>query len=124
MGRKVCLDTDVIIDYLGHRDKANIERFFQGESPTACISSITAFELRLRETNQEEIEQFIRNMEIIPFDNDSAKIASLIWKNIEKAGTPVSLQDTFIASICISSHLLLLTNNKSDFTKIKGLELA
>ena len=124
MERKVCLDTDVVIDYLGHKDNANVSRFFKSDAAAACISSITAFELRLRETNQEEVERFIKNILVVPFDDDASKIAAKIRKDLKKAGTPVSIQDIFIASICIISNYSLLTNNKSDFEKIKGLILA
>lgn len=123
MEQKICLDTDVIIDFLNNKDKAGVGKILNRQQPM-CTSVVTAFELRRRKDNREEVETFLRDIQIIPFSNNDSSIAAFISLQLDRSGTPVEFRDVFIAATCMNSNYKLLTNNKSDFTKIKGLVLA
>ncbi|PIN84905.1 MAG: PIN domain nuclease [Candidatus Diapherotrites archaeon CG11_big_fil_rev_8_21_14_0_20_37_9] len=122
MGKDICLDTDSIIEYLKGRNAALKKLLLDGTE--VYTTSISAFELRLRETNIEEVEAFLKDIKILPFDDISSKIASNTFKELKKKGNPIELKDFFIASIAIKNNCKLLTNNKKHFERVGELELA
>ena len=88
------------------------------------LSSVTAFELLLRKSNKEIVEDLISKSVILPFDELAAKIASELHKKQAKEGKTVDMRDLFIAAIAISNDCSVLTLDKNDFGKIKELTLA
>lgn len=122
MGQDVCLDTDFVIALIRGDQKANVllEKLIEAK---ISISSITVFELNLRETNLEIIDDLISNVNILPLDSKVAKKASIMFKELKKTGKLVELRDLFIAATAIVNDCFLLTFNKKHFEKIKGLKI-
>ena len=122
MEEKVCLDTDVVISILNGETRASklIEEIQECE---IFISTITLFELMLRKTNLEQIEMFRRKVNILDYDELSARKSSLIFKELNKKGKIIDFRDIFIASIPIVNNCRLATFNKKHFESIKELIL-
>ena len=81
------------------------------------------FELLLRETNIHQIENFIKDLELLSFDSIAARKASGIQKELKAKGRIIDIRDLFIASASIANNCILATLNKKHFENIKGLKL-
>ena len=122
MDKKLCLDTDICIDIL--KNNARIHKLLEIlENEQIYISSITMFELLLRKTNLEAVEKLFDTVGILYFDDKAARIASEIYKDLSEQGKVIEIRNIFIAACTIVNNCNLITFNKKDFLKIKGLKL-
>ncbi len=122
MEQKVCLDTDVIIDYINQKGPRRVEPLLD-KNAEIYVSTVSVFELGLRTTNRERAESFLRLVKILDFDYASALTASTISRELTKKGTPLDFRDVFIAASCMANQYVLVTNNKRDFERIDGLRI-
>ena len=122
MDPKICLDTDVSIEILKNTDKGNdlVDSISDSE---VFISSISVFELYLRETNLFAVEKLVSKTEVLGFSDLCAKKAAEIFKELKKRGRIAPFRDLFIASIAIVHNCTLATLNIKDFKNIKELKL-
>jgi len=122
MEQKVCLDTDAVIALLNNEERAaNLtDKIIQS---TVCITTITLFELLLRKTNLQAIETFRDKVYVLDFDEDSARKASLLFKELQSKGRITEIRDVFIAAICIINGCSLATFNKKHFEHIEEIRL-
>lgn len=122
MDQKVCLDTDVCIAIVRQQGpyKEILRKVF---SLRVYITAVTLFELLLRETNIYQIENFIKDLELLSFDSIAARKASDIQKELKVKGKIIEIRDLFIASASIVNNCNLATLNKKHFENIKGLKL-
>lgn len=72
--------------------------------------------------NLVSIESFLEPFELIVFDNQAATIYGELRYGLDKKGTPIGPNDLLIASIVIANNGILVTNNISEFSRIKGLK--
>jgi len=63
-------------------------------------------------------------IEILSFKAESAEKAAEIFNQLKKANQLIEFRDIFIAAICISNSLPILTLNKKHFARIKGLAIS
>ncbi|MBA4391255.1 MAG: PIN domain nuclease [Syntrophus sp. (in: bacteria)] len=61
------------------------------------------------------------NIQILSFEENSAKIFGELKAEMEKKGTPLSEPDLRIASIAIHHGLIVVTGNTRHFSRIPGL---
>ncbi len=69
------------------------------------------------------LDQFITQLEIIPFEEHAACIYGGIRAHLEKAGMPIGSMDMLIAAHALSLGVPLVTNNTREFAKVPGLAL-
>src|SRR3989338_6281348 len=122
MEQKICLDTDVCIEII-NKNPLYAEIFDKFYSSDVFISSITLFELFLREFNLKDIEKFISYFTILSFDDSCAIKGSEITKKLKKKGKIIDFRDIFIAASCIINNCSFLTMNKKHFDNIDELNL-
>lgn len=122
MDRKVCLDTDVCIAILRKEPRAAGIRHIIDDRDV-CISVITMFELLLRKSNINIVEQFLTYMPHIVIDDVIARKTSSLHKELETKGELIDLRDLFIAATCLAKDCELLTFNKKHFERINELQL-
>jgi tRNA(fMet)-specific endonuclease VapC len=120
--QKVCLDTDVVIAIL-NAEKRAADIITKINDIEVLITSITLFELMLRKTNLDAIEIFRNKVEILNFDETSARKASIIHKDLKNNGKLIDFRDLFIASIAITNNCQLATFNQKHFENIKDLRI-
>ena len=122
MEQKVCLDTDVVIAILNNEERAvkAVEKIGNGN---VFITTITLFELLLRKTNLQAIEIFRNKVYVLDFNEEAARKASDIFKELQNKGRMTDIRDVFIASICIANGGSLSTFNKKHFEHIKEISL-
>jgi len=122
MDQKICLDTDICIEILKNTKKGSDFLSLIGESEV-FITTITVFELFLRERNLSPIETFLFKLNIMDFSELSARKASEILKDLKRKGKAIEIRDLFIASTAIINNCALATLNKKHFSSIKDLKL-
>lgn len=121
MDRKICLDSDILIDLskgvneIGERID-NLDAIFY-------ITSINLFEIWFGRRNKENLKQFIESFNILDFDLDSALLAGDILRKLKDSGLTIDFRDLFIASICIINKIELMTNNLNHFERLKNFGL-
>lgn len=122
MEQKVCLDTDIVIALLNNEERAGDFADNIAQS-TVFITAITLFELLLRKTNIQAIETFRDKVYVLDFDEDSARKASILFKELQSKGRITDIRDIYIASICLINRCSLATFNKKHFESVDGLTL-
>lgn len=122
MAEKVCLDTDICIAVLNGEKRVEDFRKVLTDSEL-FTTSITVFELYLRDYNLDKIIGLLNNVYVLNFDEICAIKASNIQKQLKSKGVMLEFRDVFIASIAIINNCSLATFNKKHFSRIKNLEL-
>jgi tRNA(fMet)-specific endonuclease VapC len=126
------LDTNTCIAIL--RDKPDwvrrrAERAVRGGSHLS-ISSMVLHELwyecfkssRVAETSWRLRIFLAGDVEVLKFDEEDARMSGDIRATLESAGQRIGAYDTLIGGQCLRHGLTLVTNNLSEFARIKGLE--
>lgn len=131
MGRKICLDSDFLINVL-RKDNEALKQIKEYEKNDSILSttSINLFELyygafnfKFTNNNLELIEELTQSIEILDFTKKSSFFAGKIMSQLKKSGQPLNFRDVFIAAVSISNNYSLKTNNKKHFERIEGLEV-
>lgn len=126
---KFLLDIDICIYWLKGKStvKTKVE---QVDWSDIAICVITATELYFGAYNSNKIEQnlktaenFIQSITVLPLSNNTLKKFGQLKAQLRKAGTPVADFDLLIASVAISTNLILVTNNTRHYQRITGLNL-
>lgn len=76
--------------------------------------------LRLRESLSELITA---NLQVLPFDAESARVYGEIRANLEAEGRPIGDADLRIASIALSRSATVVTGNMRHFERVPGLRV-
>jgi tRNA(fMet)-specific endonuclease VapC len=92
------------------------------------IPSVVLYELyygaeksHRRELNISKIQTFVSEIEIIPFDEQAAEIASKIRTDLERKGQVIGGNDTIIAATALAYGTTIVTNNVREFERVQGL---
>jgi tRNA(fMet)-specific endonuclease VapC len=128
----VCLDTDVLIDYL-RKPSPEIKRFMEcvfEKRLNACITSINAFEIWFGAFLAPEkaklarcTEDFLSQLEVVDFDYASSVEAGRVLADLRKSGEPTEIRDLFVGCICKVSNMPLVTRNLKHYGRIRGLKI-
>ena len=122
MDEKICLDSDFIIELINKKEKANdlFEKYYRLDTYTTTIN---IFELLQRVEKIEDVESFLNKVNVLDFDEKSARLASETHKELKSKGQILEFRDLFIAAICLSNNLTLITLNKKHFSRIRNLKI-
>jgi tRNA(fMet)-specific endonuclease VapC len=72
----------------------------------------------------QKLEELVwSNIQILPFDEGSAKVYGKLKADMESKGTPLTEPDLRIASIAMYHGLIVITGNTKHFSKVPGLEV-
>lgn len=126
----VCLDTDIIIDFL-RKDKIVLGKIIELKKLNNRISTTTinAFELfkglpdLSEQSKYDSAEIFLNNVHIFKFTLSSSKIAANIFNDLMAKGQVIELPDIMIASIALENNESILTRNIRHFERIPGLRI-
>jgi tRNA(fMet)-specific endonuclease VapC len=127
---KIMLDTNICIYIIKRQPAAVLRRFLQYQAGDICISSITLAELcygvaksAQQGKNAQALNEFIIPLEIVPFDEEAARLYGRIRASLEKSGKPIGSMDMLIAAHALSLGVLLATNNAREFSHIPALNI-
>jgi len=120
--RRICIDTDVMIELIN--EGTRIEDVFGViEEEEVFTTTVNVFELTSRATNLQEIYKFLESLEVLSFHEEEAIEASNIRKELKRKGKMIHLGDIFIAAIAKINKCELLTFNRKHFENISNLKL-
>ena len=125
------LDTNACVDYLTGRYPKVVARLQSSAPDALCLSSVVVAELRYgadhsarRRTNHGRIDVLLDEIECLDFDLRAAASYGRIRAQLEAAGTPIGPNDMLIAAHALSLGLSVVTDNVSEFRRVKGLKVA
>ena len=124
------LDTNICIAYLHRAEQDVIQKFAQRKPRELVLCSIVKAELlygarrskRVSE-NLQRLEQFFASFESLPFDDKAADFYGANRAVLASGGTPIGINDLFIASIALAHDLTVVTRNTREFARVPGLRL-
>ena len=127
---KYMLDTNICIYIIKRKPVDVLARFKQTDISQISISSITLSELFYGVSksskpaqNQIALAQFVAPFEILPFGDEAAQYYGDLRANLEKKGRTIGSLDMLIAAHALSNACTLVTNNESEFRRIKNLKI-
>jgi len=121
------LDTNILSDLVRHPQGAIAQGIARVGEKAVCTSIIVASELRFGATKRNaarltaQIETILAAIEVRPFDTPADHEYARLRHHLEQAGTPIGPNDMLIAAHALATESILVTANKSEFTRIPGL---
>ncbi|MDX1554636.1 MAG: tRNA(fMet)-specific endonuclease VapC [Xanthomonadales bacterium] len=126
---KYLLDTNIVI-YTVKNKPSSVRKKFRENAGRMCVSSVTLMELVFGAENSQQpernlgvIEGFFANLEVLSFDADAAIHTGQIRAELTRDGRPIGPYDQMIAGHTRSRGLILVSNNTSEFERVKGIRL-
>lgn len=129
--KRVCLDTDVLIDYL-RKPSREVKRIMEcvfEKKLYARITTVNSFELWFgaylspSKALSSCTDDFLSQLEIVSFDYESSVEAGRTSANLRKSGKPIEIRDVFVGCICKVNNMPLITRNLKHYTRIDGLRV-
>jgi len=129
----VCIDTDVLIDYLRGPSETTKQfmKMLHEKEMKACTTTINSFEIWFGvylapkpEVLIKKTEEFMDQLEIIDFSYETSIEAGRIQATLRKEGQVVEVRDVPVASIAKVSEIPLVTRNLKHYQRIQGLAIA
>ena len=127
---KYLLDTNICIYIIKQKPKTVLDKFIDLDVFDVAVSSITLAELfygvnksNFKEKNLDALQEFLLPLEILYFDESDAFIYGKVRTELENMGKPIGSMDLLIASQALAKNLTLISNNISEFERIKELSL-
>ncbi len=123
------LDTDTIVSLLrGNRAiAARIEIVGEDHIATTVINLAElyfgAFNSTRVDHNLRVVDEFRLATQVLGLDTSAAVLFGKIKADLRREGNLVNDSDLMIASVALSSHSVLVTNNVRHFNRIPGLAL-
>ncbi len=127
--KKYLIDSDVLIYFL--KGKQEAVATLSGIPPSELyISRINFSELLYGAYNSARVEEnlkimvpFLKNFQVLEFDEDSATLFAKEKSRLKKNGNIIADMDLMIASIAIRNECTLITNNLKHFERIRDLNV-
>ena len=126
---KYVLDTNTLIYYF--KGIGNIATQLLATPPNDIgIPTIVLYELEVGiaksvrpRKRKAQLQEFISLVNIIPFSYAEAKCAADTCVKLEKKGSLIGPYDILIAASAMANNNILVTHNKREFQRIRGLKL-
>ncbi len=123
------IDTNTLIYFF--KGMGNVPKKFLAISPKEiAIPAIVIYELEygIAKSNspkkrQNQLKELCSLVEILPFDDETARVSASIRARLEKKGTPIGSHDILIAGTALQHQGILVTNNTREFSRVPKLKL-
>ncbi|WP_295650917.1 type II toxin-antitoxin system VapC family toxin [uncultured Mucilaginibacter sp.] len=120
------IDTSVFIEHLRAKDKSKTKLYSIRDHTPKFTTSVTIYELLVGAgtiVHSEDIKLVLSDIDVLPFDKQTAIKAAEIFRDLKKGNQLIEFRDIFIAAICITNSLPIVTLNKKHFSRIEGLSI-
>lgn len=125
------LDTNICIYIINKKPLSFLPKLEKiDKSNTLAISSIVLAELQYgvshsvhKLQNQINLDAFLTKVEILPYCEKAAFFYGEIRSLLQKQGQLIGGNDLLIASHAIAEEAILITNNSSEFKRVKDLKV-
>lgn len=126
---KYLFDTDILIFWLKGSSKIESQALLAGLDNLA-LSTISEAELYFGAHGSERVarnlgtlEQLVAQLEVLPFDSESARYFGRIKGALRREGRLIEDADLMIASVALAHERVLITGNLAHFERIEGLRI-
>ncbi len=120
------IDSSLFIEHLRAKDKSATALSRLPDSATLYISTVTLYELHMGATTDQkrrDIEILTSELQILPFDEEAALEAGIIYHQLRLQGMMIEFRDIFIAATAIVNKQELKSLNRKHFERIENLAL-
>lgn len=123
------LDTNIVSDLLRNPQGAVTQHIIRVGADAICLSIITAAELRYGCARKgsakllSQVEAILGSVSILAFDAPADAAYGRIRAELEAAGTPIGPNDLLIASHAQSVGAVMVTANRSEFSRVQNLKV-
>ena len=130
--RRLCIDTDVLIDYLRGPSAVTklLMKKIHEERIQVCTTAVNSFEIWLgvsMASNPEALtittERFMSQLEIIGLNYETSVEAGRILANLRKEGQTLEIRVVFVGSIAKLNDISLVTRNTRHYQRIHELSI-
>ncbi len=130
MEPRYLLDTNICIYIRQKRPEAVLRRFRRLRPGEAAISVITYGELLYgaaksaqRAAALERLRELTGVLPALPLPEGAGETYGRIRAELERSGQMIGNNDLWIAAHAIAAELTLVTNNESEFRRVRGLKV-
>jgi tRNA(fMet)-specific endonuclease VapC len=123
------LDTNIISDLIRNPQGRAAKRIAKAGEDNICASIIVAAELRYgcaksgSERLLKAVEDLLGEISVLPFDVPADAEYGGIRAELEAAGKPIDSNDLLIAAHACATGATIVTANKDEFKRIRGLKV-
>jgi tRNA(fMet)-specific endonuclease VapC len=123
-------DTNACAAVINGRPPHVRDRFRQmrRNSEIGLVSTITLFELWFgiekstkQAYNAVQLQSFLPAVQILPFEEEDARVAGRVRLKLMRSGTPIGSYDLLIASQALRHDLIVVTANAREFSSVPDL---
>ncbi|MDE1854765.1 MAG: type II toxin-antitoxin system VapC family toxin [Candidatus Micrarchaeota archaeon] len=120
----ILLDTDVLIEILEKGSELGSKAYekIKTSGERVCTTAINLHEFLYGVLKYGGSTDDIPNLLILSYTREDAILSSELETRAEETGVKPMKPDAMIAAISINNDCKLLTNNRKDFEKFKGIE--
>lgn len=126
---KYLLDTNIVI-YTIKNKPGRVRKAFTRHYGQIAISTVTLMELiygaersAQPERNIRDVEGLAARLDVLDYDGPAATHSGQIRAGLASKGQPIGPYDLMIAGHARSRGLIVVTNNKKEFTRVPGLQV-
>lgn len=125
----ILLDTNTCIYIINAKPPAVLQQFRNYRMGEVGVCTVVAAELAFgvaksgSPRNRHALELFLAPLKVLPFDEAAVWAYGTLRAELERQGTPIGALDTMIAAHALSQQATLVTNNTSEFARVRGLQL-
>ena len=120
---KICLDTEVTIDFL-LGEKTTVEKLRNYiVKEEICINPITLFYLHRAIQKPDVVSNFAANVTVMQLDSQAAAKAAEIEQELREKGIEKTNDIILTAAMCIVNSAFLFTKDRKKFDGIRGLKI-
>jgi len=123
------LDTDSVSYFLKGTGRVG-ERLLAEPPSNVALPAVVVYELMYGAGRsqapagvQKAVDGLVETLPVLPFGESEARTAARIRIALERSGRPIGPLDLLIAATAVESGGILVTRNKREFGRIKGLRL-
>ena len=124
------LDSKIWIYAMNGRHPAVRERLESMSLDSVYISDIVMGELAFGWENSDKpaitkrkVEQFLAHFPTLSTDATTARIYGQLRQTLQSRGTPIGMNDFWIAAQALAHKMILVTHNTREFERVDGLKL-
>ncbi len=122
----IVADSDVLIDYLNDvgpgADRVESE-MARGNLATTAVSRFEVLGGVRDERQRRRVEALLESMVTLSLDAAAADRAADVRRALERAGRKIGMADCLIAGIVLTTGGTLLTRNRREFDRVRGLSV-
>lgn len=126
---KYLLDANACIVHLRGKDPNVTNRLATAGPGDVALCSVVKAELLYGaersaspSRSRANLQRFFASLPSLPFDDSAADVYGKIRAELATRGTPIGPNDLMIAATALSSGLILVTHNTTEFSRVLGLQ--